>query len=194
MKKFLIVAAALCLLLVGCTPAPGTSLPTTAPGTSGTQPAPVPTTVPETTVPETTAPTVPTTESTVPGPSYPVGTFQFTIYTPNETLDGFTENSATISVLHPQGIMFTLTAAGFVNKDITANSAVLDGTQLNLDLNQAFLDQLVTMGATGEKMLVGAVVNTFLSAYQCETVMLTVNGETIDSGHVIYDSPLSFFE
>jgi len=134
------------------------------------------------------------TEPTIPGPSYPVGTFQFTIYTPNEALDGFHENSATISVLHPQGIMFTLTSAGFVSKDVSVNFAVLDGTQLNLDLNQAFLDQLLTMGISGEKMLMGSVINTFLSAYHCETVMLTVNGEIINSGHVIYDFPQGFIQ
>ena len=40
-------------------------------------------------------------------------------------------------------------------------------------------------------MLVGSVVNSFLSAYGAETVTLTCDGAVLETGHTIYDEPLS---
>ena len=90
--------------------------------------------------------------------------------------------------------MLLLVVKGVVNQDVAVISCRREDAQLFLDLNQAFLDQLYTMGSSGEKMLIGSIVNTFLSAYSCETVLLTVNGEAFDSGHTVYDFPLGFFE
>lgn len=189
MKKLILGAVIACLLLAGCT----ANTPASTPGTTT---APVPTTtVPSTAVPETTAPTgtlSPTT--TAPETTAPQGPVNFTFYTPDDTLDGFVEHTATIDILHPDGVLLFLIACDVVDENTTVNSAVKEGTQLNLDLSHHFYDQLVTMGTTGEKMLIGCVVNTFLSAYDCETVMLTVDGQVMDSGHVVYDFPLSFFE
>ena len=36
-------------------------------------------------------------------------------------------------------------------------------------------------------MVVGSVVNTFLDAFQAESVYFTVDGQILESGHVIYD-------
>ena len=58
-----------------------------------------------------------------------------------------------------------------------------------IDLNSAFRDQLNSSGSTGEHMLMGCVVNTFLSAYEAQQLYITVAGETLETGHVIYDSP-----
>lgn len=206
MKKIILTVAAVCLLLVGCTNVPGTSAPgtsnpsTSAPATTvpGTQSPTTPTTVPTTTLPPFTYPTLPTipptTEPTVPETTVPAGPVSFIFYLPNESVDGFIEANATIEQLIPEGVLLILQVNGVVDLDVAINSAVMQGRQLNLDLNQAFLDQLLTTGASGEKMLVGSIVNTFLSAYGAETVMLTVNGEIIDSGHTIFDAPLSKFQ
>lgn len=203
MKKIILTAAVVCLLLVGCATAPGTSAPGTSnPGASapttvpGTQAPTTPTTIPTTTLPPftyPTLPTIPTTEPTVPETTVPAGPVHFIFYLPNESADGFMEREATIEQLIPEGILLILQVNDVVNDNVTIRSAVMQGSQLNLDLNQAFLDQLLTTGASGEKMLVGSIVNTFLSAYGAETVMLTVNGEIIDSGHTVFDAPLSKF-
>ena len=204
MKKLILTTAALCLLMVGCNTAPGTTLPhttapsttapsITAPGTTATQPA---TTVPDTapSFPYHTLPTPPaTTEPTIPETTVPAGPVSFLVYIPNEAGDGFVTNGATMEMLIPDGVLLLLKISGIVNENVSVNAAQMQGSQLDLDLNQAFLDQLLTMGSSGEKMLVGSIVNTFLSAYGAETVMLTVDGKIIDSGHAIYDSPLSQF-
>ena len=70
----------------------------------------------------------------------------------------------------------------------------MEGSQLFLDFNAAFSDQLVTYGTAGELMMIGSVVNTFLSAYGADTVMITVDGQIMESGHVIYDFPLAYHE
>ena len=100
----------------------------------------------------------------------------------------------TIDILQPEEIIQLLAEYSVLNPDVEANAAVLIDTQLHLDLNEAFLMQPYTMGTTGEKMLIGSIVNTFLSAYGCESVLLTVDGQFFDSGHVVYDFPLGFFE
>ena len=77
---------------------------------------------------------------------------------------------------------------------MTLISAELVDTQLTLDFNQAFADQLKTYGTSGERMMIGCVVNTFLRAYDAQTVYITIDGGILESGHVIYDFPIGFME
>ena len=118
---------------------------------------------------------------------------RFTLYTPNENADGFTATEVEGDKLTP---MEVLTDAGVLNKDIRLNQVTWEenGTLLTIDFNEAFRDQVLTQGTAGERMLIGSVVNTFLSAYGVEAVMITVEGEILESGHVVYDFPMEFFE
>ena len=43
-------------------------------------------------------------------------------------------------------------------------------------------------------MIMGSVVNTYLSAYDAESVFITVNGEILETGHMIYDFPITYME
>ena len=85
-----------------------------------------------------------------------------------------------------------LVAAGVLKDGIAVNSLRKDGTQLVIDFNQAFADLVCSMGTSGEYIIVGSTVNTFLSAYEAKSVFFTVNGEILESGHVIYDFPMEF--
>ena len=118
----------------------------------------------------------------------------FTLFSPNETFDGFVECELTIDSLQPELIVQYLAEYGVLNMDVRVNSAVVEGNQLNLDMNEAFLMQIYSMGTMGEKMLMGSLVNTFLSAYGCEYVMVTADGEIIHSGHVDYETPMGPFQ
>jgi hypothetical protein len=40
----------------------------------------------------------------------------------------------------------------------------------------------------------GGLTNTFLRAYDAQEILITVNGQTLETGHAIYDKPLNFFE
>lgn len=119
---------------------------------------------------------------------------RFTIYTPNDNADGFNTAEIAIDTLSAQNVINALISEQVLNSDIAVNSEAIDGSCLLLDFNSAFRDQLVTYGTAGELMMVGSVVNTFLSVYDVETVMFTVDGEILESGHVIYDFPLGFYE
>lgn len=177
MKKISILIAILCLL-VGCAAQDPTTAPPTQPATSGTI---SPT--------ESTTPTIvpPTSSDPAPTDSDPI-TFQ--LYHPDEHWIELTTVEITMDTLDPLVILQHLKDYNVLNEDVALNSAEMDGTQLNLDLNDAFLSQVYACGTTGEAMLMGSLVNTFCSAYGCESMMVTVNGEVIHSGHVDYDQPL----
>lgn len=182
MKKILMILLC-CLLLTACTqkqPTP-TETPTQAPTTAPTD---VPTEV--STEAPTEAPTGMPTEAPAP--------VKFTIYTPNENADGFYDTVILIDELSAQNVVNELIKEKALNEDVAVNSERLDGTQLVLDFNSAFRDQLLTYGTAGERMMIGSVVNTFLSAYGVETAMITVDGEILESGHTVYDFPLTFVE
>ena len=190
MKKRTLCALLLCLLLVGCANAPatepslGTFLPpTTAGGHDHPHPHPTKPNGGATPPAATQAPTEPS-----------LGPADFILYLPNETADGFVQSRTSMNTLHHEGVLLLLKVKSVVKEGVEVNSCTINGTQLHLDLNQAFLDQLIALDSSGEKMLIGSIVNTFLSAYDCETVLLTVNGEAFDSSHATYDFPLHFFE
>ena len=164
MKKILCILS-VCLLLAGC-----------AASTPNTEPTTEPISETQLTEPETIA-----TESTV----------KFLLYTPNDNLDGFITTEIEQNQLD---IIGALTEARVLVEDIVENSLVQEGTVLKLDLNSAFADLIYTQGTTGELMIMGCLVNTYLSAYDAESLILTVDGEILESGHVIYDFPMGYYE
>lgn len=160
-----------CLIFSGCTALPG-----------------------ETTVPQVTIPVI----ETVEGPSGQEmeiipEIMRFTVYTPNENYDGFIATEVEGEAL---ALPDELVKAGVLTEDVQINYIKWesDNTTVTVDLSSAFRDLLNSQGSTGEHMLMGCVVNTFLSAYEAEQIYITVDGEILESGHVIYDFPMEFFE
>ena len=69
-----------------------------------------------------------------------------------------------------------------------------DGT-LRIDLNADAAAQICSYGTSGELLTIQSIVNTaleFVSAAKC--VELTVEGGMLETGHQIYDYPMTFFE
>lgn len=176
MKKILAIILC-CLIFTGCTLL--NAAPTQTPST-----APSETTAPETIpIPETTIVTEPT-----------ILEIPVDIYIPDENAESFETLRVNIYEMDPVLITALLIEHSMLNDDIILNSVEVVDSQLNLDFNQAFMDQLCTYGTSGERMMIGCVVNTFLSVYEAECVYITVEGQIMESGHVIYDFPLNFFE
>lgn len=121
-------------------------------------------------------------------------TVPLTLYLPNENVDGFITLEVAVEDMQPQCIVDALIREGVLNPNIAVNDFRLEDGTVYLDFNSAFLEQLMTYGTTGELMMVGSVVNTFLTAYGAEAVFLTADGQIMESGHVIYDFPLEFYE
>lgn len=174
MKRLLLIAMC-CLMLTACA-----------------QPAPAPTTTP-TAPPETAAPTAPPTEPPTENPTEH-NPLTFTVYSGNGNADGFVTTEVEVAVINEETVTQKLIEAGVLPEGTKVNDLSAEGMQLNIDFNAPFRDHLFTMGTAGEMILIGSVVNTFLNAYQAESIFLTVDGEILESGHVIYDFPITFME
>ena len=121
-----------------------------------------------------------------------------TIYSPNENADGFVTSQTETASVTGDWVMNQLIAKGVVPGNVqvvsceeTLNNGV---NSLNLDLNQAFGTFLQSMGTTGEYVALGSVCNTFLDAYGCDQVQITVEGNTLATGHAEYPGYLTKFE
>ena len=175
-----------CLILSGCAGEPAeNNNPTTVPTASST----------EITKPFTEAASPIDTEAT--SESEPKEVIKFIVYSPNSNADGFYVNVLEWNIVEGSDYRPTLLEALIevcvLTEDVQIHSMVQDGTHMTIDFNHAFKDLVCTMGTSGEYLTVGSIVNTLIANYEVETVSITVDGETWESGHVIYDSPMGFF-
>lgn len=77
-------------------------------------------------------------------------------------------------------------------ENVELKNMTIQGEWLILDFDRAFSEQVNAAGLTGENIIIGSVVNSFLDAYpQCRSVTITVEGRSWESGHVVYDGPLT---
>ena len=116
------------------------------------------------------------------------------IYYGNDNADGFETTAVTMDELDLNLVVEKLMEAGVLKDGTALLSHDLSESCLHLDFNEAFREHLNTMGTAGERMMMGSVVNTFLGLYDADSVFITVNGEIIESGHVVYDFEMKFFE
>ena len=84
---------------------------------------------------------------------------------------------------------------GVLEAETAIRSAQLDGDVLRLDLTDAAAAQLRSCGTSGELLYVRGIVNTALEyVTEADSVMLTVDGAVLETGHQIYDYPMFFTE
>ena len=180
MKKFLPLLLC-CILLIGCS----------APAAEPTDP-PVLTEAPAASIVTTEAPETET-PTEIPETEPPV-LLSYQMYLPNDNADGFDVQTVETSQITAESVLAELQAAGVLPDTVVINAFGAAGNQLNIDFNQAFADLICSMGTAGEMMITGSVVNTYITAFQAESVYFTINGNILESGHVVYDFPLTFTE
>lgn len=121
-----------------------------------------------------------------------------TIYSSNDSADGFVKEEVETSEVTAGWLLGQLASRGTVSGEVQALACTetqVDGVKaLNLDLNQAFGNALGSMGTAGEYMTLGSVVNTFLDAFECEKIQITVEGATLATGHTDYPGYLNRFQ
>lgn len=163
----------ICILLAGCAAAADPEEPTIL-------------AIIETDPPATVQTEPPATEEPI--------TLTYQIYLPNDNADGFDIETVETTRITADSVLAELKTRGVLPESVSINSFEAEGMQLNIDFNQPFADLICSMGTAGELMISGSVVNTYLSAFQTESLYFTINGEILESGHVIYDFPLTFVE
>ena len=170
MKSFLMILL-LCALLAGC------AAPPEAPITVLDTQSPVTEELP-----------------TEPPATAPAATVIYTLYIPNDDAETFTEVTIETDQISADHVLTALQKYDVLPENVALNAFGSSGTQLTMDFNRPFGDLISSTGTSGERMITGSVFNTFLNAFQAESIVFTVEGEILESGHVIYDFPIGYIE
>ena len=112
-----------------------------------------------------------------------------TVYVPNENVDGFDT-----VVIEGEKLSFleAMIKAGVLTEDVEINAFSWTEDTVTVDFNGAFSNLINTMGTSGEYVLMGSIVNTLIELNDVQYVRITVDGEILESGHMVYDFPMEF--
>lgn len=120
------------------------------------------------------------------------------VYVCNDDATAFVSESVKIDELTPENIVNALIEKSVLSSDVQVlkcDKQTVDGVEsLEIDFNEAFGAYVCSMGTTGEYYTIGSIVNTFLDAYGCEKVKITVEGNTLETGHAEYPGYMNRFE
>ena len=118
-----------------------------------------------------------------------------TLYKGDDNAENVVPVECEIAEQSPQAIVDKLVELGVFGSAVTANSFTVDNSNvIHLDMGQDFAAQIFSSGTAGEHIMVGSLVNSFISVFEADAVLITVDGNPFESGHAIYDFALSFFE
>ena len=141
--------------------------------------------------PAESIPTEPKTQPATDAQTVPVRTV--TIYYGNANADGLESAEVQVEDINMNVLVEQLTAFGVLPKNVHIGSMQLDGSCLRLNFSPSFAEYANTMGTSGEMILFGSVVNTFLTAWpEADSVYITAGGEIIETGHNVYDFEMTF--
>ncbi len=193
MKKILslLFCLALGFSLCACgeqTPPPTTPVPDQVAAPVLPVPEDSPEPVPEVSAEPSAAPEASEEPSAAPGISV-------TLYKGDDNAENVVPVECEIAEQSPQAIVDKLFELGVFGSAVTANSFTVDNSNvIHLDMGQDFAAQIFSSGTAGEHIMVGSLVNSFISVFEADAVLITVDGNPFESGHAVYDYALSFFE
>lgn len=122
----------------------------------------------------------------------------FALYNSNDDATALVQETVEVDALTPENVLAELIGHGILTDDIRIlgfEEAENDGKNvLHIDFSQEFGSYVGSMGTAGEYMILGSVCNTFLNAYGCEKVKLTVEGGVLSTGHNEYSGYFGYFE
>lgn len=126
------------------------------------------------------------------------GPVTFTLYNSNDDATALVQENVEVDTLTPENVLAALIGCGILKDDIrilSLEEADQEGEKvLNIDFSQEFGNYVASMGTSGEYMIMGSVCNTFLSAYGCERVKITVEGGVLSTGHKEYTGYNGYYE
>lgn len=118
-----------------------------------------------------------------------------TIVYGNDTAEFLLSKTVTVPEINAGEIIGQLQEAQVLGADTTLLRMEIgsDGCMI-LDFNEAFGQQLGMYGSSGEYLMVGSTVNTFLTAFpECDRVRILVEGEPCSYGQMDYSQPFERF-
>lgn len=120
------------------------------------------------------------------------------VYFANEDATGFSDESITLKTLSEEEVLKALIGKGVMAADIKIKSLTQsekDGEKvLDLDFSPELETYMNSLGTTGEYMTIGSICNTYLEAYGCKKVKITVDGEMLTTGHAEYPGYMEKFK
>lgn len=120
----------------------------------------------------------------------------FNVYFSNDDATELVKEKIEVDELTRDAVLSALIDKEMLPEDIVVNSleeSEKDGEKvLDLDFSQGFAAYVSNMGSTGEYMIIGSVCNTFLDAYGCEKIRITVEGGVFATGNNEYPGYLGF--
>lgn len=120
------------------------------------------------------------------------------LYHANTMLTDFVEEEVTLANLDSDHILAYLAGYNIVSTDTRTakfDIQVADGVvTLHLDLNKQFKDYIKLMNADSEYYIMGALVNSYLSAYVADKIVVTVEGKVLETKYNSYADPIDWIE
>lgn len=113
------------------------------------------------------------------------------LYLGNDNADGFVTETVALEAVTPEQIIAALAEKKVVSDEVKVLSFEDAGETLTLDLSKEYQEYVSSYGTAGELIAVGGVVNTFLDAYDADTITILVEGKSWDTGHAEFSGPLA---
>lgn len=121
-----------------------------------------------------------------------------TIYYGDENAEHILSTQIPKQEVTPELLVEELAKRDILTSDVKVNSIKetnKDGVKtLAVDFGEKFREIIFSQGSSGEYIMMGSVVDTFLKAYGAESMTITVEGDVLESGHCIYESEMTFYE
>lgn len=96
----------------------------------------------------------------------------------------------------PDAIIGELRKKNIVSVDTKVNDFTVseDREKLTLDLSAGFRDYLKTMEEGSEAVIMAALTNSFLAAYDAQEMVVTINGQRLETKNRVYEEGLRFVD
>ena len=123
---------------------------------------------------------------------------QVRIYFGNADASDFETENVLVQQISADEIWNQLIEKGVIPMDVTILSCKeteQEGKKaLELDVSEKFSTYLNGLGTSGEYITVGSICNTFLDAFDSETIRITVEVKKLETGHAEYPGYMSKYE
>lgn len=121
---------------------------------------------------------------------------EVTIYYGNGASQELNTEIVSLDELSAENLIDALGRHNIVSLGTKVNSfeeqGIDDTKALSLDMSKTFREYLRTMAKEGENVILSSVAATFLEAYGADSIMITVDGEVIETEHAVYEEPFHF--